>query len=493
MTSRGRVAIVGAGPGDPGLLTLAAAKALAEADVVLYDALVAPEILAHARRGAELRYTGKRSSNHALSQAKMQELMLERAKAGLAVVRLKGGDPFVFGRGSEEAEACRAEGVPYIVVPGIPSAIAAPAYAGIPVTHRGISGNFLVMTGHQAEGEAGPDWDFAAKAETLLILMGIENLGGIVRGLLGAGKPPETPVAGVRWGTRSDQQVVSATLGTIETVACAEGLASPAVIVIGGVAALGERLAWFDPGPLAGRRIVVARARAQASDLAERLRGLGAHVSEIPAIEAELRSSDAEFQSAITSRPAWLVLPAVASVTAAMEAIDAAGFDIRVLGNTKIAVFGQGTVAKLREFGLKPDFVPSKATLSALASELPVVAGETVVVAASSAATDDAAKELRARGVEVVQIAAFAEVARPIDDQQRREFEDADLVIFTSASTVTNLFDALEGTPVPQNAKLLSIGPQTSARMLATFGRIDIEASSANLDGVVEAVLGAAR
>lgn len=228
----------------------------------------------------------------------------------------------------------------------------------------------------------------------------------------------------------------------------------------------------------------MARARAQASDLAERLRTLGAHVSEIPAVDAELRDSDPDLQAAVTSRPDWLVLSAVASVAAVLlAAIEAAGADIRVLGSTRIAAFGQGTVARLRDFGLRPDFVPSKATLAAVSAELTLEAGERVVFATAQAANPDAAETLRARGANVTRIAAFAEVARPIDDQQRREFLDADLVVFTSASTVANLHEALDGTAIPAGATILSIGPQTSAGARELFGRVDIEAANAIFNG----------
>ena len=280
--SSGHVWIVGAGPGDPGLITVAGMRALEAADAVVYDALAPHELLRCAPSSAELINAGKRAGRHEMRQQETNALIVSLAQQGKRVVRLKGGDPFVFGRGGEEALACKLAGVPFTVVPGITSAIAAPAYAGIPVTHRGMASNVLVVTASDAADGGGTDWGFAARADTLLILMGAANLAVNMDELMAAGKPPETPAACVRWGTRADQQVVRGRVGDIATRAAAASLGSPIVTVVGPVAELADELSWFEPGPLAGRKIVVTRARTQASQLADMLRALGATVVEAP-------------------------------------------------------------------------------------------------------------------------------------------------------------------------------------------------------------------
>jgi uroporphyrinogen III methyltransferase/synthase len=486
--NQGRVFIVGAGPGDPGLLTLAAAKALAEADVVLYDALASPAVLRHARPGADVRYVGKRSRDHAYPQAELTELLVSLARGGKKVVRLKGGDPFIYGRGGEEARACREAGVPYTVIPGITSAIAAPAYAGIPLTYRGLAEHFLVVTGHTADPLRTPDWELAARVHTLVILMGVETFASIAEALIAAGKDPETPAAAVRWGTRPDQQVVLATIGTLAEEMAGARLESPAVIVVGVVASLARELAWFTPGPLAGRRIVVTRARSQSSDLAAALEALGAYVVEAPVIGICSNASDTALQDAVSSHPDWLLFTSANAVAATFEALQARSLDARALAGAKLAAVGTATAHALRERGLVADFVPSKATSEALTAELPIERGEVAVLPASSLTGESVAAALRARGAAVTQVVAYTNVPQPLDAQQRREVLEADVITFTSASTARNLREALEGTPLAASTRLVSIGPQTSAAVIEAFGHVDREASSPALESLIEAV-----
>jgi uroporphyrinogen III methyltransferase/synthase len=489
--SRGHVYIIGAGPGDPGLITVAGAAAIACADVVFYDALASPALLRHARPAAEVYYVGKRSGQHAVPQEGIEQLLVERAREGKTVARLKGGDPFVFGRGGEEALACREAGVPFTIVPGITSAIAAPAYAGIPVTHRRLATNFMVMTaseGGDAE-ESALDWNVAAGAGTLCILMGASSLAANMRHLADAGKDASTPVACVRWGTRPDQQVVRATLGTIAAEAERAGLTSPLVTVVGPVVDLAPALSWFQPGPLAGRRVVVTRARAQASELSQMLEALGAYVVEAPVIAVRLRAPNPELRAALLSAPDWLVLTSANGVHAVTGELQAAGLDARALAGCKLAAVGTATAEALSGFGLRPDFVPSRATGAELGKELPVTAGQRVLMTVSALTDDSLAAALEARGATVQQVTAYDNVIEELDEERRREVAEADAVTFTSASTARNLREALGHAKVAESAKLVSIGPQTSVAVREVFGRLDREAASPSLDALVQAVV----
>ena len=484
----GHVWIVGAGPGDPGLITVAGARAIAEADVILYDALATPALLRGARPGAEVEYVGKRSANHQLPQEEMNALIVRHAKQGKRVVRLKGGDPFVFGRGGEEALACRAAGVPFTIVPGITSAIAAPAYAGIPVTHRQVSANFLVLTGNDATNASGEhiDWEAAARAETLILLMGVANLESNVASLVAAGKDPATPAAAVRWGTRPDQLAVCATLGTLAEAVRDAGLTSPVVTVVGPVAALAKDLAWFEPGPLAGKRVVVTRARAQASDLSVKLEALGALVVEAPVIGVRLRDEGLPFADGVSTRWDWILFTSANGVDAFFHQLRRAGHDSRALHATKIASIGVATSESLARFGLTPDFVPSKATSEVLAAELPAIDGARILLPTSALTDSRLENALCARGARVEQIAAYENVLETLDDERRREVLEAHAITFTSASTARNLREALGEATLPATAKLVSIGPQTSDAVREAFGRLDAEAANPSLDALVE-------
>ncbi len=488
---RGHVWIVGAGPGDPGLITVAGAQALAEADVVVYDALASPALLRRVRPGADVIYAGKRSAQHAMPQRDISRLLVEKALAGKRVVRLKGGDPFVFGRGSEEAQACRAAGVSHTVVPGVTSAIAAPAYAGIPVTHRGLASNFLVLTGSDAAGSeegAGIDWDFAAKADTLLILMGVASLERNVSHLLAARKPPETPVACVRWGTRADQELVRGTLGTIVDQARAHGLRSPVITVVGAVAGLAEELAWFGGGALGGRRIVVTRARTQASELVARFEALGAYVVEAPVIAVRTLPGSLPLSEGVSSRWDWIIFTSANGVEAFFEALDGIGRDVRALHTTKVASIGAGTSQALARRGVLPDFTPSKATSEVLAEELSDIRGARILLPVSTLTDQRLSTALRANGGLVEQIAAYENVTESLDEERRREVAEADAITFTSASTAKNLREALGDMPLRPETKLVSIGEQTSAAVRDAFGRVDAQAATPGLDAVVDCV-----
>ena len=482
----GHVFIAGAGPGDPGLVTVATVRALEQADVVLYDALVAPATVRHAPDEAELVYVGKRSRDHAMGQDEIETLMVQRAREGQVVVRLKGGDPFVFGRGGEEALACRRAGVPFTVVPGITSALAAPAYAGIPVTHRGMAESLLVITASGQGGRA-PNWSAAAAADSIAVLMGRERLADVCRALIDAGKAADTPAATIRWGTRPDQQVVTGTLQTLPELVDRAQITPPVVTIVGKVAGLAEELAWFDPGPLGGKRIVVTRAREQASGLAEKLAALGAMVIEAPVIKAVLRSDDPRLVSAVREQWDWLMLTSASGVRAYFEALCNAGLDARHLAGTKIGAIGDATAAEVERYGIRPDFVPSKATAERLAAEAPIAEGARVLYPVSALADDAFARQLGDRGATVEQIAAYDNEAQPLDAQRVRDVAEADAVTFTSASTARNLRDALPAEERLEGVKLVSIGPRTSEAVREAFGRVDREAATPSLDALVEA------
>jgi uroporphyrinogen III methyltransferase/synthase len=480
------VYLVGAGPGDPGLLTVRGAEVLRRADVVVYDRLVHPSLLDVVPGHAERVYAGKAPGATEMDQGDINALLVARGRAGKNVVRLKGGDPFVFGRGGEESEALAAAGLPFEVVPGVTSAIGAPAYAGIPVTHRGVSTHFTVVTGHEdpAKGGADVDWNALAKTGgTLVILMGAGRVGEIAARLVKGGLAPETPVAAVRNGTRLDQQTVRATLGT----AAGADIRAPAAIVVGEVAALD--LAWFESRPLFGRSVVVTRAREQASDLRHRLEALGAEVIELPAIAIE----PIDFDVPALDRYAWLVFTSANGVTAFFErGLGPAGHDARALAGLRIAAIGPGTAASLAGRGLRPDLLPERFVAESLldAFPSPSAEGDRVLIARAQSARDVLPAGLSERGYEVEVLAVYRTVTGTPDPTvvERVRGGDVDALTFTSSSTVTNLCDLLGEVPAPQPL-VASIGPVTSKTAIERGLRVDVEASEHTIDGLLDALV----
>jgi len=481
------VYLVGAGPGDPGLLTRRGAELLARADVVVYDRLSHPSLLDLAPTGAERVAAGKAPGRAELTQDEINRVLVERGRTGATVVRLKGGDPFVFGRGGEEAEALAAAGVPFEIVPGVTSAIAAPAYAGIPVTHRGLSTHFTVVTGHEDPTKDHPDvdWDALARAGgTLVILMGAGRIGEIAKRLVAGGCDPDTPVAAVRNGTRPDQQTVRATLATIADA----GVQPPAAIVVGPVAA--HNLAWFDQRPLFGRSVVVTRAREQASDLRARLETLGADVLELPTIAIE----PIDFALPDLGAYDWLVLTSVNGVVAFFErGLEPAGLDARALSALRVAAIGPGTARELAARGIRADLVPERFVAEALVDAFPEPEpgpGARVLLARAEQARDTLVEGLRARGYDLDVVAVYRTVTTQPDSHavERVRRGDVDAITFTSSSTVTNLCDALGRVPDRQPL-VVSIGPVTSATARARGLRVDAEASEHTIDGLVATLL----
>jgi uroporphyrinogen III methyltransferase/synthase len=482
----GTVWLVGAGPGDPGLLTLRGAEVLATADVVVHDRLANAALLDLAPPGAERISVGKAPGRVELDQDGINALLVEHARAGRRVVRLKGGDPFVFGRGGEEAEALDAAGIPYEVVPGITSAIAAPAYAGIPVTHRGRSTHVTIVTGHEdpAKGHADVDWDALARAGgTLVILMGATRIEEIAAALVAGGRAPETPVAAIRNGTRADQQTVRATLATIGDA----DVRAPSAIVVGDVAALDLR--WFEDRPLFGRQIVVTRAREQASELRSRLESLGAQVLELPAISVE----PVDVALPDLEEYAWLVCTSANGVAALFErGLAPAGLDARALGRVRVAAIGPGTAAAFAAHGIEPDLVPERYVAEALVEAFPdpEAPGDRVLLARAEVARDVLPEGLEARGysVEVLPVYRTVRAEPDADALGRVRAGTVDAITFTSSSTVTGFCDLVGTVPDPQPT-VVSIGPITSETARARGLRVDAEAEQHTIDGLVVALV----
>jgi uroporphyrinogen III methyltransferase/synthase len=482
------VYLVGAGPGDPGLITMRGAELLGRADVVVYDRLASPTLVTLAPATAELISAGKAPGSVDLTQEQINELLVDRGQAGAEVVRLKGGDPYVFGRGGEEAEALAAAGVPFEVVPGITSAIGAATYAGIPVTHRGVSTHFTVVTGHEDPTKARTDVDWASLARaggTLVILMGAGRIADIANALIDGGRSADTPVAAVRNGTRANQQTVRATLGTIADA----GVRSPSAIIVGGVASLD--LAWFEQRPLFGRAIVVTRAREQASELSARLESLGAEVVELPSIRVEPLA----FTLPAFDELAWLVFTSANGVRSFFaDGLAVAGLDARALGGVRVAAIGPGTERALVERGVRADLVPERFVAESLLAAFPDpdVAGARVVIARAEQARDVLPDGLVARGYSVEILPVYRTVQAVPDPAalERVRSGEVDAITFTSSSTVTNLCDVLGTVPDPQPL-VVSIGPVTSDTARARGLRVDTEADPHTIDGLVDALLAA--
>jgi uroporphyrinogen III methyltransferase / synthase len=472
------VYLVGAGPGDPGLLTARALELLRRADVVLHDKLIPREALAVVREDAEVIDVGKIGGGPQVPQQETERLIVEHARAGRTVVRLKGGDPFVFGRGGEEAQALLAAGIEFEVVPGVTSGIAAPAYAGIPVTFRGASSAVAFVTGHEdpAKPETAIDWEALARFPgTLVFYMGVRQLPRIAERLIAAGRGADEPAAIVERGTFPEQRSLVATLSELPERAAAEGIGAPAITVVGPVAALRSELAWFERRPLSGRSVVVTRARAQASALAARLRELGAAVVEAPAIRIEPLAVDVPDLASFD-------LLCVTSPNGAELLLDAVR-DARALAGPAIAAIGPGTARALRERGIEADVVPERAVAEGLVEALREVPLRRALVARAEEARDVLEVALRERGAEVEILTLYRTVAEPVADPPR----EADYVTFTSASSVRSYLAAAGA--LPDGARTVSIGPATSAALREAGVEPDVEAETHTPDGLVEALL----
>ena len=496
--------LVGSGPGDPGLFTIKGVRCMEEADAVVYDRLAPEALLKHAKPEAESIYVGKRPGNPTMSQGEINDLLVELGRAGKTVVRLKGGDPYIFGRGGEEALALIEAGLPFEVVPGVTSGVAAPAYAGIPVTHRNVSTSVVFVTGHEdpTKGRSDVDWARIAKgADTLVLYMGVGRLKEISTELVAAGRSPETPVACVRWGTIPEQRTVTGTSEDIAERVAEADLKPPAITVVGDVVALREAgLDWYERRPLFGRCVVVTRARAQAGELSVELERLGAEVYEFPTIQIQAPEDFGPLDAAIRDLDSfgWIVFTSVNGVEAFLERLWHHGLDLRAVPRrAKVAAIGPATAQRIEEVGLRVDVVPEEYRAEALIEVLETdsIAGERVLIPRAKVAREILPDKLREAGAEVVVPPAYesAPSSEGKNELARRlGAGEVDCVTFTASSTVENFVGAFgpgEAVGLLAETRVVCIGPITAETARGHGLRVDTEAEEYTIPGLVEAVV----
>jgi uroporphyrinogen III methyltransferase/synthase len=476
---------------------------LERAQVVVYDRLLDPSLLNVAPTSAERIFVGKERGRQALNQTEINQLLVERARNGLAVVRLKGGDPFVFGRGGEEALALTQNGIPFEVVPGVSSPVAAAAYAGIPVTHRGIATSVTVATGSEdpSKAEFSASWESLGEYQartggTLVVLMGWAGMESIMQALARGGVPPNTPAALVQWGTWSRQQTVTGCLDNIVQRGQEAGVGPPVIAVIGGVVELREQLAWFDQRPLFGKKVLITRSRAQASRFRELLEELGAQPFEIPAIQTASLEDYTELDGALARLGEfhWVIFASVNAVGSVFERLETQGRDSRAFGGVKVGAIGPATGEALSRRGITPDFVPSRSVSEVVLTELEGLdwAGAPVLLPTADIGRDALAQGLSARGARVERIAAYRTIpAEGMGERARKALEQkVDFVTFTSSSTVRNLLDMLDGDrQALEGSKIACIGPTTAATAEELGLCVDLVATVHTVQGLVDALI----
>jgi uroporphyrinogen III methyltransferase/synthase len=496
-----KVFLIGAGPGDPGLVTAKMLEIIKVADVIIYDNLVNKHILKNKKDNVEMIYVGKQASCHSLAQSKINELLVEKAKANSIVVRLKGGDPFVFGRGSEEAEYLFKNNIDFEIIPGITSALAAPAYAGIPVTDRRFASSFTVITGHEDpdKPESFHKWDvYASMPGTLIILMAVKNLEAITKKLIHYGRNPQEPAAIVHWGTTPAQKVISGLLADIADLARSHNIIPPSILVIGEVVTLRETLNWYETLPLFGKNIVITRSIDQADSFNLKLSALGANVILFPVIETlpvnDFKSIDSALQS-IRSYD-WLIFTSTNGIKHFFDRLFYLNLDSRILSGIKIAVIGDVTGLELKKYGIKYDFMPDTYTSDCLAEGLikhDNLSGKRIMLARSNIASTEILEKLEKAGAEVKNIDIYLTTKSQKTDTSFKQIAletPPDVITFTSPSTVINFADLPgEVSQYIETALIASIGPVTSQTCLKYFGRVDIEASKHTTEGLVEAIV----
>lgn len=498
---QGMVYLVGAGPGDYKLISVRALEYIQLADTIVYDRLADDRLLGTARADVELIYVGKASSDHTMRQEDINQLLVDKANEGKIVVRLKGGDPFVFGRGGEEALTLVENKIPFEIVPGITSAISVPAYAGIPVTHRGIATSFAVVTGHEdpTKAESTIKWSHLATAvDTLVFLMGVENLPHITSKLIEHGRAADTPAAVIRWGTKPEQRVLVTTVGEAAAAVAKAGIKPPAIFIVGQVVTLREKLAWFDQRLLFGKTALVTRAREQASLLTTELEALGAQCMEAPAIKLMPPDDYEALDQGIGKLTSydWLIFTSVNGVEYFFKRLHNLKFDSRVLCNAKIAAIGAQTAAKLREYGILADIVPlefrAEGIIEALAGR--IKKGMSVLIARALVARDILPEKLREMGALVDVVPVYQTVVGDTDGKllgDKLAAGEIELVTFTSSSTVTNLLELLgpQGAELIKHAKVACIGPITGGTCLEHGITPDVISEEYTIKGMTQAII----
>lgn len=500
----GKVFLVGAGAGDPGLLTIKGKECLEAADVVVYDWLASDQLLSYVRPNAELIYVGKQANNHTMRQEEINRVLVDKALEGKIVTRLKGGDPYIFGRGGEEAQFCLEHGIKFEVVPGITSAISGPAYAGIPLTHRGVASSLAIVTGHEdpRKKSSAINWDKLATAtDTLVFLMGMSNLSNIVGQLIKHGRPASTPIGLVRWGTTTRQEVLEGTLADIVEQVEKRNFKAPAVIVVGEVVRLRPVLRWFEDKPLFGKRIVVTRARAQASELSEELSALGADAVEYPVIKIAPPESFDPLDEAIDGLDQgydWIVFTSVNGVESFLARLFLKGKDIRALGRAKLAAIGTATAQALEIRGLRVDYIPEEYRAEGLLAGFPQeeVQGKKILIPRAMEARTILPEELAKRGGQVYEVPAYQTVLdthEAVELVEQLKNGEIDVVTFTSSSTVKNFLSLVEkgggDVELLKKTTIACIGPITAETAKGAGVQVDLEAQEYTIHGLVQALV----
>ena len=483
-----KVYLVGAGPGDPDLITWKGRQLLAQADCILYDHLANDKLLSLAPKACELIYVGKKRAEHSRSQEEIAALLIERARRGFTVVRLKGGDPFIFGRGGEEAEALADAGIAFEIVPGVTSPLGIAAYCGVPLTHRDHTSVVSFVTGHDP---AAIDWACVGRSETLVILMGLTTIGAIAREIVQRGRSPETPAMAVRWGTRPDQQTVKGTLANIASLVEEAKLKPPATIVIGEVVELSEKLNWFERLPLFGKRIVVTRAREQAESFSASLHALGAEVIELPVIALEPPEDFGPLDRALANLSSydWILFTSVNGVRFFLERLDHSPHDLRSL-QARICAIGPATKQAIEQLHLKVELMPNEYVAEGVVAAFSAIdlSGKRLLVPRAQVARDLIPVELEKRGAIVDVAPAYRNVVPSVSADRLAQVAQADWVTFASSSSVKN-FLAIAGADAWGKARIASIGPVTSATLRQHGLTVHAEAQSYTMEGLLQAIL----
>jgi uroporphyrinogen III methyltransferase / synthase len=499
MAKKGRVYIIGAGPGDAGLITIKAVECLRQADVVVYDYLVNEELLKYAKPGTRFVYAGKKGGDHTLSQDKINATLVQEALAGNVVARLKGGDPLIFGRGGEEAEILALNDVSFEIIPGVTSAIAVPAYAGIPLTHRGITSTVAFVTGHEdpTKEKSGIDWQALTGIGTLVFLMGVKNLIQITEALTKHGKALDTPAALIRWGTTPQQEILTGTLADIAAKALACGFEPPAILVVGKVVDLRETLQWFEKKPLFGKGIVITRPERQADDLARLLAAEGAHAIHFPTIKIIPPEDLNELDNAINRLDTynWIIFTSANGVQYFLERLSEQNKDIRELKGIKICCIGPATAEQITKRGIKVDLVPEHYISEGILKSFAAIDmhGKKVLIPRAAQARDVLPEGLRKMGAQVDVVPAYTtinsgrkkeELAGQIADNR------VNVITFTSSSTVTNFLEIMgKDYSLPLQIKIACIGPITAATARKAGLKVDIEQDEYTMAGLVQALI----